>query len=64
MRNKKKRFNIFDWWFLNQTWSKRFFASHMFGWIVASLQTIWIVLEIKRATIQILQAMVGENENE
>jgi hypothetical protein len=57
-----KKKNWTDLWIMNQKWSRRFFASHMFGWIVASLQTIWIVLEIKRATIQILQAMVGENK--
>jgi hypothetical protein len=64
MFNKKKRYNLVDWFILNQTWSKRFFLSHVFGWTVACIQTFWIVLEIKRATIQILQAIVGENKNE
>lgn len=54
---------MFDLWFLNQRWSKRFFASHMFGWVTASVQTIWIVLEIRGATIKILQALVGEKKD-
>jgi hypothetical protein len=36
------------YWVLDETWTKAFFLSHIFGWFVASLQTLWIVAEIRR----------------
>lgn len=35
--------------FLGKKWTKRFFISHMAGWLLANLQTFWIVYEIRRA---------------
>ena len=32
----------------NKKWVKAFFISHMSGWIIAWLQTVWIVWEIRR----------------
>lgn len=43
---KKKKTNL-DYFILNQKWAKRFLISHISGWIVACLQTIWIVVEIR-----------------
>jgi hypothetical protein len=33
---------------LNQTWTKAFFISHIFGYITAFAQTCWIVSEIRK----------------
>jgi hypothetical protein len=49
--------NPLNTWFVSQKWSKRFFASHMFGWITAFVQTFWIVIEIKAALKKILKAL-------
>lgn len=41
LKNKKP-------WVLNQTWTKSFLISHILGWLLAWLQTFWIVYEIKK----------------
>jgi hypothetical protein len=33
---------------VSNKWIKRFFWSHIFGWITATLQTCWIVYEVRR----------------
>jgi hypothetical protein len=33
---------------INSTWLKMFFCSHMLGWTVAWIQTVWIVYVIKK----------------
>lgn len=33
----------------SKAWTVSFFISHIFGWIVATVQTIWIVWEIRRS---------------
>jgi hypothetical protein len=40
--------NPMDSYILSQKWTKRFLASHLFGWTVAFLQTFWIVIEIRK----------------
>lgn len=52
---KKKKTTNFDFWILNQKWSKRFFISHISGWTIACLQTIWIVIEIRHWAKKILK---------
>jgi hypothetical protein len=46
-RMKKKKSTKIDYWVLNQKWTKRFLFSHVSGWLVACLQTLWIVIEIR-----------------
>ena len=36
------------YWILNETWTKAFFISHIFGWTIAWLQTLWLVWEIRK----------------
>jgi hypothetical protein len=48
MRKQKTKKWTKRYWLLSETWTKAFFMSHIFGWIVATLQTIWIVWEIRR----------------
>lgn len=44
-------------WVLNQRWTKRFFLSHIFGWITATIQTLWIVFEIRYFAKKILKVI-------
>lgn len=49
MRKKKKGETWFGkYWILNETWTKAFFISHIFGWTIAWVQTIWLVKEIRK----------------
>jgi hypothetical protein len=48
MKGLKILKNTMDNFVLSQKWTKRFFASHLFGWAVAFLQTFWIVYEIRK----------------
>lgn len=41
-------------WILNQRWTRYFFISHISGWIIATLQTIWIIIEVRRYGKKIL----------
>lgn len=52
--------NPFDYWFLSQKWSRRFLASHLFGWTVAFIQTFWIVWEVRR----MIKEISGVNNHE
>jgi hypothetical protein len=45
-RKNKTWFN--KYWILDEKWTKAFFISHIFGWVIATLQTIWIVEEVRR----------------
>jgi hypothetical protein len=47
--SKKKGDTWFGkYWILNETWTKAFFISHIFGWTIAWLQTLWLVAEIRK----------------
>lgn len=46
-RMKKKKNTKIDFLILNQKWARRFLLSHIFGWITATIQTVWIVLEVR-----------------
>lgn len=35
-------------WIVNQKWTKRFLVSHILGWIIFSMQTVWIVSEVRK----------------
>lgn len=59
MAKKKKRWAE-NFWVLNQMWTKAFFFSHLGGWFVATLQTLWIVFEVRKATKN--KGAVGRNE--
>jgi hypothetical protein len=48
MKKNKKDSWFNRYWILNQTWTKAFFISHVFGWGVAWIQTMWIIWEIKK----------------
>jgi hypothetical protein len=50
----KKKKNL-DLWILNQKWTKRFLTSHILGWITATLQTVWIVIELRYWAKKILK---------
>jgi len=45
---KRKRKWANRYWILNEKWTKAFFLSHIFGWIIATLQTVWIVFEVRK----------------
>ena len=45
---KKKDSKFSKFWVLDQFWTKAFFISHISGWIIATLQTLWIVIEVRR----------------
>jgi hypothetical protein len=51
MARKKDR-GFLPWgrhfWILNQTWTRVFILSHLFGWATAFFQTFWIVYEIRK----------------
>jgi hypothetical protein len=36
-------------------WSKAFITSHVLGWITATLQTIWIVYEVRMMLKKIMK---------
>lgn len=57
---KKKEPWAKHFWILNQTWTKAFFFSHLFGWITAFLQTFWIVYEVRKLGKN--KGLVGRNE--
>jgi hypothetical protein len=40
--------NPMDTFILSQKWTRRFLASHVAGWVFFSLQTLWIVWEVRR----------------
>jgi hypothetical protein len=37
-----------NWVAFKNKWFVAFFYSHLFGWTVACLQTVWIVYEIRK----------------
>lgn len=45
MKNIK---NPLDMFILNQRWTKRFLFSHIAGWVFFTLQTVWIVWEVRK----------------
>jgi hypothetical protein len=45
---KKKSKKFLELWILDQFWTKAFFISHISGWFIACLQTLWIVYEIRK----------------
>lgn len=45
----KRKNSFFPYMCMNGTWVKRFFISHISGWVIAMLQTLWIVWEIRRS---------------
>jgi hypothetical protein len=49
-KNPKKKGSTWfgKYWILNETWTKAFFISHIFGWTIAWLQTLWLVWEIRK----------------
>lgn len=46
MANRTKWANRY--WILTEKWTKAFFISHVFGWTIATIQTIWIVWEVRK----------------
>lgn len=47
---KRKKGNTWfnKYWVLNETWTKAFFVSHLMGWLIAWLQTLWIIFEVRK----------------
>jgi hypothetical protein len=48
MAKNKKQTWAKRYWILNEPWTKAFFASHIFGWTIAWIQTLWLVAEVRK----------------
>jgi len=49
MKRKKGNSWFNKYWILNERWTIAFFISHIAGWVLANIQTLWIVYEIRKA---------------
>jgi len=45
---------------MTKTWTKAFLVSHICGWILANIQTIWIIWEIRRLSKRIEKGKKGD----
>jgi hypothetical protein len=44
-------------WMLNKKYTVFFMWSHIFGWTIAWAQTVWLIIEIRKARCQLPKNM-------
>jgi hypothetical protein len=62
-RDKKMK-KFFKGFYVTKKWTKAFFISHMTGWMLANLQTIWIVYVMKKEHRKIESTIKEQTKNE